>query len=133
MSCRMAANAADSEQWPGDCCPSLPTEHDSELEVTHFGADCVTRVVKDGSEWMRMNAAAEKNSPGEQALKAHPEGKMNKLQQLRAQYQRFHRERRGQYPLDDIQDQYEKQLQDQERSQVSESRCFWQISIKIIR
>src|SRR6218665_2223940 len=135
MSCRMAANAADSEPRQGDCYPALPAEHGSELEITHFGAECVTKVVKDGSEWIRTNAAAaeKRSSPGEQVVKTSADVKLNKLQQLRAQYQRFHRERRGQYPLDDVQDQYEQQLQDQERNLVSERNAFlWQILNKKI-
>lgn len=44
-----------------------------------------------------------------------PQSRAERIQQLRAEHQRRHRERQGQYPLDAQEEQYERQLQEYER------------------
>ena len=44
-----------------------------------------------------------------------PLSRAEKIQQLRADHQRRHRERQGQYPMEDKEEEYEKQIQEEER------------------
>ena len=44
-----------------------------------------------------------------------PLSRAEKIQQLRADHQRRHRERQGHYPMEDKEEEYEKQIQEDER------------------
>lgn len=63
---------------------------------------------------MNLNGSA--SSSDDTATKS----KHERLQELRRQHQRSHRERRGHYPLDEKEDVYERQIQEYEKV----SRCI---------
>ena len=44
-----------------------------------------------------------------------PLSRAEKIQQLRADHQRRHRERQGHYPMEDKEEEYEKQIQEEEK------------------
>ena len=61
---------------------------------------------------MRAHEEARSHSPGGTGTSPN---RNERIQQLRAEHQRRHRERQGQYPLDAKEEQYEKQIQEFER------------------
>lgn len=116
---------SDPESPYVDSYSALSSGNECELEVTHFGADCVTKVVRDNCGQSQVNFLTENksmtNSRDAKQSQQPTELKTNKIQQLRSEFQRHHRERQGQYPMDDVEDQYEKRLRAQERNNVSQN------------
>ena len=53
--------------------------------------------------------------PGSQQEGGPPLSRAEKIQQLRADHQRRHRERQGHYPMEDKEEEYEKQIQEEEK------------------
>ena len=56
-----------------------------------------------------------------------PVSRAARIQQLRSEHQRRHRERHGQYPQDDREEQYERQLQEYERQVGNVINCWLRI------
>lgn len=113
---------SDPESPYVDSYSALSSGNECELEVTHFGTDCVTKVVRDNCGQSQMNFPAAENKPtnSRDVKQGQPiDLKTNKIHQLRSEFQRHHRERQGQYPLDVVEDQYEQRLRAQERNNIS--------------
>lgn len=67
------------------------------------------------------------------AYASSPSSRTERIQQLRAEHQRRHRERQGQYPLDAQEEAYERQLQEYERQVFHHDTyyCYWYMKKKL--